>query len=162
MSDYRHPFQDIYDRLPKVACQGHCGKDRNNTCCGPIGCTAIEAKLVDEHDGIRSEWVQLGGGIVHQEMTEEVGPFFSKVRLCPHLGLNGRCTAYEARPLVCRLFGVSRKLPCPWGCQPERWMTEKEERAVWREVRRLANVPQKAGGWTAGFSDVCGSAGCGV
>lgn len=141
-----HPFQDIYDKLPKVACQGHCGANRTNTCCGPIGCTTIEAKLLDECDGIKSEWLGVGAGMVHQAMTEDFGPFFSKVPLCPHFGLNGRCTAYDARPLVCRSFGVSRKLPCPWGCQPERWLTEKEERAAWAAVMERSwamNVPRK-------------------
>jgi hypothetical protein len=152
MSEYRHPFQDIYDKLPKVACQGHCGKDRNNTCCGPIPCTAAEAKLLDECDGVKSEWQDCGNGMVHQKVAENpevLGPFLINVRLCPHLGLNGRCTAYEARPLVCRLFGVSRRLPCPWGCQPERWMTDREERGAWAAVTersRKLNVPQNAVG----------------
>jgi hypothetical protein len=149
MSEYRHPFQDIYDRLPKVACQGHCGKDRNNTCCGPIGCSAVEAKLLDENDGVRSDWFDTGLEMVHMAFDAKSLPGFTVVPVCPHLGLNGRCTAYEARPLVCRLFGVSRKLPCPWGCQPERWMTEKEERAAWRAVterNQVLNVPQKADG----------------
>lgn len=31
-----------------------------------------------------------------------------------------------ARRSNCRLWGVVRALPCPWGCKPERYLTPKE------------------------------------
>ena len=37
---------------------------------------------------------------------------------CVHLGPNG-CTVYEERPLICRLFGTTPRLPCPRGRGPE-------------------------------------------
>jgi hypothetical protein len=37
---------------------------------------------------------------------------------CPHLGKNG-CEVYDDRPLICRLFGTTPRLPCPNGKRPE-------------------------------------------
>ena len=34
------------------------------------------------------------------------------------LGPSG-CTVYEERPLVCRWFGSTQRLPCPHGRRPE-------------------------------------------
>ncbi len=31
----------------------------------------------------------------------------------------GRCSRYEDRPLICRLWGVVPEMPCQFGCQPE-------------------------------------------
>ena len=45
---------------------------------------------------------------------------------CPLLSANGRCTVYQVRPLICRLWGTTRALACPQGCQPERWVTDDE------------------------------------
>ena len=45
---------------------------------------------------------------------------------CSMLAPNGRCTVYSLRPLVCRMWGVVRAMPCPWGCEPERWLTDRE------------------------------------
>ena len=38
---------------------------------------------------------------------------------CEALGPDGRCQAYELRPLICRLWGAVDWLPCPWGCKPD-------------------------------------------
>jgi hypothetical protein len=36
---------------------------------------------------------------------------------CPHLGDHG-CTTYRERPIICRLFGTTERLPCPHGRRP--------------------------------------------
>jgi len=36
---------------------------------------------------------------------------------CPYLGANG-CEVYDERPLICRLFGTTPRLPCPNGRKP--------------------------------------------
>ena len=41
---------------------------------------------------------------------------------CRFLDLNsGRCLVYEARPLICRLFGHVEWLPCPIGVIKAKW-----------------------------------------
>jgi len=45
---------------------------------------------------------------------------------CPALD-EGRCTVYERRPSICRLWGVVESLACPHGCRPEpRALTDQE------------------------------------
>lgn len=44
---------------------------------------------------------------------------------CPHL-IDGRCSQYENRPLVCRLYGASAPLLCPFGCKPDRLLSKHE------------------------------------
>jgi hypothetical protein len=37
---------------------------------------------------------------------------------CPALK-DGRCSVYDVRPTLCRLWGVVEDMPCPWGCVPD-------------------------------------------
>lgn len=55
---------------------------------------------------------------------------------CPLLTEDGRCSAYQVRPLVCRQWGVGEDMKCPWGCEPERYLTEEEtaEMLAWSGV----------------------------
>lgn len=131
-----HPLQDIYDRIPAVNCAGHCGRDRTQTCCGPIACTEVEAQLLDQYDGIRSDWQPFSDGVVMMAIHNKDG----QIATCPHLGLGGQCTAYEARPEICRIWGAIEALPCPWGCKPERLLNRKEARRIHLEIRRRTEL----------------------
>lgn len=33
---------------------------------------------------------------------------------CPFLDDNHKCSIYEHRPMICKLYGTSNKLPCPY------------------------------------------------
>lgn len=37
-----------------------------------------------------------------------------------------RCSIYENRPLVCRLWGVTKAMRCPFGCAPSSWVSDQE------------------------------------
>lgn len=91
-----HPLHDIFDKVPKIQCAGHCGRDRHNTCCGPIGCSHIEAQLLDEFDGIASPWTEPRSGHDYVLMDATQLTLYK----CPHLTINGRCAAYEVRPMI--------------------------------------------------------------
>lgn len=58
--------------------------------------------------------------------------------LCTFLR-QGRCSIYNQRPLVCRLWGVvdSPKMRCPHGCEPEWWLTDAEARALIRRAEEI-------------------------
>ena len=142
MSAFVHPLQDLYDRIPDVHCKGHCGADKHDHCCGPIGCTVTEAVILDMHDGIESEWVSIRPG----EVLMDIEAMMQRHELkCPHLGHNGRCTAYEARPMICRLWAANECMKCPWGCRPERYLTAMETARLLHEARmRCLREPHPA------------------
>lgn len=45
--------------------------------------------------------------------------------VCTHLK-GGRCSIYEHRPLICRLFGATTDLRCGHGCRPEHGFIDDE------------------------------------
>ena len=93
----------VYQSLPKIACKGLCQE-----CCGPIMFSQAEANQMHAH-GVEP-------------------PGFDETFTCTALK-DGRCSIYEDRPYICRLWGAIKKLRCPHGCVPERWVTPEEDRA---------------------------------
>ena len=93
--------REILEDMPEmIGCNGMCWRS-----CGPITATPVEMALIhDAHPLV----VELG-------IDEEGG--------CLYLD-HKRCSVYAERPLVCRMWGATRKMPCPFGCKPERWVTE--------------------------------------
>ena len=41
----------------------------------------------------------------------------TKSTSCPYIA-NGKCSIYQDRPLMCRLYGTTAGLACPHGCRP--------------------------------------------
>lgn len=66
-------------------------------------------------------------------MLEPVGPGIGS---CPAL-VKKRCSGYEGRPLICRLFGVAEGMPCPYGCKPFELITDKSAALLLREVKKI-------------------------
>ena len=44
--------------------------------------------------------------------------------ICTHL-IDGKCSVYEKRPFICRLYGASELLKCEH-CTPERYLAKQE------------------------------------
>lgn len=107
-------LREIWDRVPKIECKGLCSDS-----CGPIGCSSLERKLVEDRSGRKLE---------------------AKGRRmdCAMLTANGRCSVYSIRPLICRIWGVVRAMRCPHGCLPERWMSDRESILLLADAARLA------------------------
>lgn len=99
------------DSQPTVACRGLCHRS-----CTVIGMTP-------------TEFVQL---------TRVSGkePKVTPDMKCNYL-VDERCTVYENRPMVCRQFGTTERLPCPYGCQPSRMMSEAEG---YEQLRRFSEL----------------------
>lgn len=60
-----------------------------------------------------------------------------KTLTCSALGADNRCRGYEARPLICRIFGVAEELQCPHGCVAERLLTKEESLKLFAEVENI-------------------------
>ena len=104
-------LEDLYGRVPHVNCKGLCID----------ACGVIEA--TDEE---RARLPGLPLADEAQATYERRGHYH-----CPLLK-NGRCTVYEQRPLVCRLYGAVDlpALTCPFGCTVTPRPLTVEEAAV--------------------------------
>lgn len=87
----------LWARIPDPHCQGYC-----HASCGPIGLSEAERDRIDRMYGKHIE----DGAVRPGTMS------------CPALSSDGRCTVYQARPTICRLWGASDVMPCPHGCEP--------------------------------------------
>jgi Fe-S-cluster containining protein len=95
---------ELYDQVPELDCKGLC-----YTACGIIECSTRE------HERIKQV-----GGVQIPTMAE----FLARDRAgetitCPALSAVGRCTVYEVRPMICRVWGSAEGMPCPYGCMPK-------------------------------------------
>lgn len=107
----------IYAELPRIECKGLC-----HEACGPIAMSRLEDRRILH---------QLG-------RTPDYG--FNVDLTCDLLDpLSRRCTVYEMRPLICRLFGLINipTMRCPFGCVPDRWLTDEESRELINRVNRI-------------------------
>ncbi len=114
-------LEAIYARIPPIACQRKCQE-----ACGPIGMSRVEFVRIMGREPAASE-----SFMDHPMMINPV------TGGCPKLGRDGACMVYDKRPAVCRLFGVVPEMPCPFGCVPERILTDAEARAILRDVEEI-------------------------
>jgi Fe-S-cluster containining protein len=87
---------ELYERLPQMHCQGLCADS-----CYSLVQTRLEQQYVLAQTGVRL-------GLVQTPPTA-----------CPALGVLNRCTVREARPMICRLWGMTAGMRCQYGCEPE-------------------------------------------
>jgi Fe-S-cluster containining protein len=52
-----------------------------------------------------------------------------------------QCGVYEIRPLICRLWGLTRSMPCPYGCRPERVIEDDEAFLMIMRADRIGGLP---------------------
>ncbi|MBB1438557.1 YkgJ family cysteine cluster protein [Shewanella sp. SG41-4] len=95
----------LRSRIPSFECKPGC-----HDCCGPVTTSSLEMsrlpeKTIAEHEAALNEWN------------------------CVHLGPNG-CEVYEERPLICRMFGATPRMPCPEGCRPTEMIEYKTEAKI--------------------------------
>ena len=93
-------LQALYAELPTIVCRGLC-----YGACGPVMASRLEVE-------------QLGAPLT----------FHAHTLSCVFLDADRRCLAYDRRPMICRVYGMSRGLPCAHGCVPDRWLTDAEGR----------------------------------
>lgn len=114
-------LDDLYAKIPRIACKGKCQQS-----CGPVGMSKTEAKAIESAaPGLIQTEPFAGGTLLVSNFTEEMH--------CPALQ-HGRCAIYANRPMICRLWGVTKDMRCPWGCRPARWLDKSE----CHELLRLA------------------------
>ncbi len=86
--------------MPVVACRGLCAGS-----CGPIDMSLEERRRLEG----RGVTVLPLDALLPKIVEDGVG-------MCPAL-VDDRCSVYEDRPLICRLWGAVESMPCPHGCE---------------------------------------------
>ena len=102
---------ELYAKVPSINCKGLC-----HTSCGIIDCSTREHELIHRNGGVRIPTMM---EFVKRDRQGEV-------IVCPALSQDGKCTVYDVRPMICRLWGTTEGMPCPYGCEPERVLTDAE------------------------------------
>lgn len=116
----------VYAELPTVACKGLCQES-----CGPI----VQSRSMAKQELLRmQDW----GG-------ERRGRQQRRPLTCPYLTAEdetGRCSIYEVRPLICRLWGMvdHPMMRCPHGCEATEILPQRAGVAAMAIVATVAGV----------------------
>ncbi|RJL21048.1 YkgJ family cysteine cluster protein [Bailinhaonella thermotolerans] len=100
-SDIDAALRAIYDQIPEVGCVGRCAD-----VCGPIEMHPRERQRIAQAGVPIPPWQE------QLDVLARTGDYS-----CPAL-IEGRCSVYELRPVICRLWGAAQTLVCPYGCRP--------------------------------------------
>ena len=103
----------IWAQIPDVHCKGKCQE-----ACGPVWCSPAEERRI--------------------RMDYNTAISFNHSTLTCSLLANGRCSIYSSRPAICRLWGAVKKMRCPFGCRPRKWISDQK---AGRLLRRLDRIP---------------------
>jgi Fe-S-cluster containining protein len=103
------------ERIPTFSCTPGC-----HDCCGPVTASSEEVSRLPEKTDQE-----------HQDALAEYN--------CPYLGENG-CEVYDERPLICRLFGTTPRMPCPNNRAPEEMIDERIEKRIHDFLRETRQV----------------------
>lgn len=127
-------LEELYAGLETVECIGRCWNS-----CGPIMMSKLERERIAER------------GVEIPAFDSETSYRWSVLDEplhCPALTELKRCSVYEVRPLICRVYGVGRgELACRWGCKVS------GRRLKTDEVMALLLRSFKLGGWDSNFDD---------
>jgi Fe-S-cluster containining protein len=108
---------EIYAEIPDVPCKRLCSDS-----CSFIGTFRAERERMQ------------AAGVTPPRMDQAP---------CPLLMFNGECGAHEWRPVICRLYGATEELECPFGCKSERQLTKAEAYEIFLAVDRLLPFPSQ-------------------
>jgi len=111
-----------------MTCKGKCTQ-----ACGLIPLERLELEEIRRRLGRRfqEKWLRSGEayGVEFMLGTDELE--------CPLL-VDGKCSVYDIRPLICRLYGVAAGMRCQHGCECTRVMSDVEAKALIKKVGKLS------------------------
>lgn len=126
MSNKAAQLAAIYAQVPRmVDCKGECWRS-----CGPV----VQLGMPTPYEYARLK-----------DVPRTSNPDLSDCELLE----NHRCSAYELRPFICRLWGTTPTMRCPYGCFPERWLSPEKAAELHRQVIALSGSRQYAFGDSA-------------
>lgn len=114
----------LLSKLPTFECKPGCAD-----CCGPVMMSRLELKRIVARTGIdpkrlNAQWMLKEGCIS-----------------CPLLTADNRCSVYDIRPAICRVFGSSAhpRLRCPHGLGPLEPISAKQTNSLIDQVMELGH-----------------------
>ncbi len=121
-------LEALYAQVPQVNCRGLC-----QGACGPIG-------MGD------AEYARLQGDVMPAiARADRVGLSFKQAS-CPALTMLGRCSVYELRPMVCRIWGAVKSMRCSHGCRPEGgWLSEVDGQILLLRSKQVGATEKERG-----------------
>lgn len=122
-------LERIYNSLPDIQCKRLCAR-----ACVVIPVTKLEREHMVEKLG-RDPFPYFEDFARGYVGAKRLGfnPDLSCIK-CPNLNEKNECSIHLIRPLICRLFGLVKKLRCPYGCVPERWVSDKEAKRLFAKI----------------------------
>lgn len=124
--DADRELDELYAQVPDIDCKGHCWD-----ACGPIDAGLRE----------RVRLARAGVRLPTFEAAQRASARTVYDYRCPALSDDNRCTVYEIRPMICRIWGATRMLRCQWGCKPRRG----QQLLTDAETMMLLDAAEKAG-----------------
>lgn len=119
-------IDELLNGLPTFKCKQGCFD-----CCGPVKLSRLEYLRCIKASGRTAKDVK-------QQMQNNLK---QGIYTCPLLNAETKkCTVYEVRPAICRLFGVVKgELICPHGYAPESTalISDEQSREILRKVDDL-------------------------
>ena len=119
-------IDELLSGLPTFRCKEGCFD-----CCGPVIISRLEYLRCIKASGRTTEDVR-------RQMQNNLK---QKIYTCPLLDAETKkCTVYEVRPAICRLFGVVKgELLCPHGYAPDpsALLSDEQSREILRKVEEL-------------------------
>jgi hypothetical protein len=115
MFEQRDQIRFLRSQIPSFDCVPGC-----HDCCGPVLTSSEEMSRLPRKSS--------------SQRTAALASY-----RCPHLSEQG-CTVYAERPLICRLFGTTPRLPCPHGRRPAEMIDPRIDALIQRffiEVRQV-------------------------
>lgn len=104
MDESYSDLEALYAKLPQLECKGDCA----DICKTVLVMSLKERARIEE---------------AHGPVTCDAEGWCSMFE-------NRRCKAHAIRPLICRLWGMTELMKCPYGCKPEpRYLTARESLA---------------------------------
>lgn len=131
-SDAYARLDALYADIPDVACRGLCQLG-----CSSVAMTPLEQQRIAERHGMTLPLATAPPGV------PVLHPGQQEAEHCPALADDGRCQVYADRPLVCRMYGAVQGLECPFGCEPEGGLLDRDRSR--RLLLRVVTLPSDAG-----------------
>ena len=114
----RADLPGVLARIPDIECKGKCHES-----CGGIMVSREEQDLI-------RDWCRKNGVRYHplpqNPITLLRQALNGSCSACKYLTEDKRCSIHPVRPVICRLFGVTESMPCPFGCKPDRTLAAEE------------------------------------